>query len=187
MAWFTAAQVDDLQRRYPKGTRVPYTALAEEYGCHRQTIHNVLHGRFWKEHKNPRPLNGERHQKGEAHGQAKLTIPLVEAARIRHLAGEPINKLATEYGVGRSVMRDAIEGITWAHVPGAVAREDRPQTQFRQGAAQPHAKLTDELVREGRRLYAGGMKVRAIARHLDRPYSLVYDAVTGKTWRHVTA
>lgn len=57
--------------------------------------------------------------KGEQVQTAKLTEAIVRSARSRHAAGEPYQKLASEFGVSRDTLRDAVRGFTWKHVGGA--------------------------------------------------------------------
>lgn len=53
---------------------------------------------------------------GERHYRAKLTESKVREARRRAAAGEPIRKLAREYGVADTVMGKAVRGVTWRAV-----------------------------------------------------------------------
>lgn len=55
-------------------------------------------------------------RKGELQCWAKLTVPKVREARRRRANGEPINRLAAEYGVSAWAMGSAIVGKTWGHV-----------------------------------------------------------------------
>lgn len=53
------------------------------------------------------------------------------------------------------------------------------------GMAKANAKLTDDLVREIREVYAAGMPLWTVARHFEVSPSTVYGVVTGRSWRHV--
>ena len=56
----------------------------------------------------------------------------------------------------------------------------------RPGEAHPKAKLTDDLVREMRRLYATGVSHHKLAIQFDVAFSTEWKAVTRRTWKHVT-
>lgn len=54
---------------------------------------------------------------GEDNNAAKLTDAQVREIRARHQAGEAgYKRLADEYGVSKSVIRDVIKRITWSHI-----------------------------------------------------------------------
>lgn len=61
------------------------------------------------------------HLKGRARGErspkARLTEALVISARQRNAAGEPVMRLALEFGVSRPTLQDAVQGKTWTHLP----------------------------------------------------------------------
>lgn len=195
MAWLTDAQVEDLRKRYAGKSHIPYQRLADDYDCSRQTIWNAIHGANWTRRSDTpdhaKRRDRSRYKHGEDHGIAKLTEPQVLEARADHAANVPLRTLAQRYHVANRTIREAIEGITWSHLPGAIAKQDRPQTQFRSGTAQASAKLDDDMVRAMRAMGAeqvratGRMNVRTIAAHFERSYAIVYDVMRGKTWRHV--
>jgi hypothetical protein len=54
--------------------------------------------------------------RGERHYAAKLTAADVPIIRARAAAGEPIGRLAREYGVHRITLRDVVRGLSWKHV-----------------------------------------------------------------------
>lgn len=55
--------------------------------------------------------------RGERHAGAKLTAPIVQAARARYAAGGVfVRQLAEEYGVSLGTMFDVIRRRTWRHV-----------------------------------------------------------------------
>lgn len=59
----------------------------------------------------------EAHPRGEASATARLTEVDVRAIRRRQAAGETMNALAREYGVGKSQIGRIVSGEKWAHVP----------------------------------------------------------------------
>lgn len=54
--------------------------------------------------------------KGSRNANSKLTEASVVDIRARHRAGESVRSLASEYGVSRVALRNAIAGRTWRHV-----------------------------------------------------------------------
>lgn len=59
---------------------------------------------------------------GEANVRSKLTAAAVIAAREAHRGGTSIKDLARENGVSVPAMYQAVKGIGWAHIPGALPR-----------------------------------------------------------------
>jgi hypothetical protein len=47
---------------------------------------------------------------------AKLTDEIVREIRVRAAAGEPRATLAQEFGVGKTAIHNAVQGLTWKHV-----------------------------------------------------------------------
>jgi len=60
-------------------------------------------------------LNG-RTLRGEAHGSSKLSEREVRAIRHRLRNGEPIRKIAGDFGVSRCTVRDILHRRTWKHL-----------------------------------------------------------------------
>lgn len=56
-------------------------------------------------------------QRGELHGQARLTESLVADARARRAAGAKTKRMARELGVSETTLRNAVKRKTWKHVP----------------------------------------------------------------------
>lgn len=69
-----------------------------------------------------RGRNGNASVHGERHGSAKLTDATVAEARKLHSTGNySYNELARQFKVTKNVMREAVQGKTWKHVPLAAA------------------------------------------------------------------
>lgn len=67
----------------------------------------------------------------ERQGSTKLTAADVAAMRLRYAAGEAgFPALAREYGIGVRTALEAIRGLTWMHVPGAVTTVVRRPGQW---------------------------------------------------------
>lgn len=61
-------------------------------------------------------------RKGEKHPMVKLTDDLVATLRRRKAGGVTYKSLARETGHPRLTIYDAVRGVTWSHLPGAVGR-----------------------------------------------------------------
>ena len=61
-------------------------------------------------HRNPEKL------RGELNPRAILTLARVEEAKVRRAAGEPLTKVAAEWGVKPSTLQAAVRGQTWKPV-----------------------------------------------------------------------
>jgi hypothetical protein len=55
--------------------------------------------------------------RGIFHHATKLTATDVPVIRARAAAGEPLGRLAREYGVHRVTLRDVVRRVSWKHVP----------------------------------------------------------------------
>lgn len=136
-----------------------------------------------KAQRNAEAMRGQ-NVRGSQHGQAKLTEALVIEIRTQAAQGATSADLATTYGVSRGVIREAIQGITWAHVPGAM-----PEFLFStlvQGEAHGNAKVTPDLVREIRALGASGQRHADIAERFGISKATVQSIVARTTWAHVS-
>ena len=58
--------------------------------------------------------------RGSRHYGARLNAAMVQDARARFTAGERIYRLAHEFGVTEGTMREAIRGLTWGWLAGAI-------------------------------------------------------------------
>lgn len=67
--------------------------------------------------------------RGERHPHARLTEHVVLAARQRAQNGELVCAMAIEYGVTPAVLRSAVNGRKWKHLPGAIKRKPGPRRQ----------------------------------------------------------
>lgn len=56
-----------------------------------------------------------------------------------------------------------------------------------QGTKSPNSKLTDDCVREIRRLWRGGMKTKDISDRFPASRSVVSSVCNGKSWKHIKA
>lgn len=139
-------------------------------------------------------VNG-RCARGEKNGSSKLS----EATAIRVLEmahnGTPHIEIARLLDLPPTTVHCITSGITWAYLGIAphMPLKNRPapqwqvQTQFEANRGQNNrlAKLTDEIVREARRLRALGVKIKDISAMYGVGGTTLSNAINGKTWRHV--
>jgi len=110
---------------------------------------------------------------GEEQWNAKLTATKVREARALYAAGGWTQAaLATRYGVSVRTMGKALRGEKWAHVENAQSISLRPSL---------NSKLTDDDVREIRRLHAaGGVSHRQLGLRFGVTRETVRDILNGK-------
>lgn len=121
--------------------------------------------------------------RGERHGNAKLTEAAVLECRRRYAAGERLRVLVAEFGVTTAGMSNAISGDTWAWLPDAVPVDKRRHGKG--GIAHHAAKLTPEIVIEARRRYSAGEKQPDLAAEYGVTQATLQKALTGQTWQDV--
>ena len=150
------------------------------------------HAHMWRVGRQPTYTN---HPKGQGVGTSKLTEAQVLEMRRRYAEGGTAGGLGRAYGVSQATAWNVIHGVTWAHLPGAVARRGRgvgshvdrvydPATQPR-GDAMPEAILTDAAVLAMRHRYAAGEAAVALAAEYGVASSSAWNAIHGVTWAHV--
>ena len=77
--------------------------------------------------------------------------------------------------------------LRWAtHSENMLDRREHGTVPDRRGQKHPMARLTDEVVQAMRQRRRDGLYFREIAEEFDLPKLTVYDAVTGKTWSHLS-
>lgn len=68
----------------------------------------------------------DRVPRGERNGFSKLTDDQVLAIRAEYAADRPkMSALAAKYNVSRSLIRQVVRGVVWAHLPGATPCESK--------------------------------------------------------------
>jgi hypothetical protein len=103
---------------------------------------------------------------------AFLGPPPSERHEVAHGDGRPTNNHWTN--------------LRWAtHAENMLDKRVHGTYPDRKGEKHPMARLTDEVVLAMRRRRRDGLLFREIAEEFGFPKVTVYDAVTGKTWRHL--
>jgi hypothetical protein len=105
-----------------------YPAIAARYRVCLNTIYDAIRGRTWSHVPNavgPEERRRSGRRKGERcnitfgmrHGAAKLTDAKVREARRLARTGIRITEIARQFGVTRTAASNAIQGLTWRHIP----------------------------------------------------------------------
>jgi hypothetical protein len=127
---------------------------------------------------------------GERNASAKIKDVDVGAIHVAYRSGETSTAIAGRYEVDPHTVRNVLNGHAFPHC------QPTGRTKMRQrgplpgqgvGEQNSNAKLTEEAVREIRRLRAaGGYTLGRLARMFGVHLSLIGYVVQGKIWRHVS-
>lgn len=125
------------------------------------------------------------HQRGERHGNHKLTSEQVLEIRRRYANGESQRSLAGAFGVTRGAIGSCVTGQNWASFPLRDTRSSRwPR---RKGSAHPNAKLQEADVLLIRSVYAaGGMTQAELAARFGVTRGLIGQITRGAGWAHLS-
>src|SRR4029077_8081835 len=134
------------------------------------------------------PAHGE--QRGESNPGAKLTGQQVENIRALGAQGLPHKKIAGIFGVGREAVGKILRNERWQTESQAdVIRQYDERNGYRRGMTgkcNPMSKLSEDQVREIRKLAAEGMVQRRIAEKFGVGPMQVSRIVNGTRWKWVT-
>lgn len=117
---------------------------------------------------------------GERSPHAKLTQEQVMDIRARYAAGAKQTDLAKAYGVSQPTISCAVRGVCYGI--GEVLHHPPRRRQRPTGAASPHAKLTQEQVRECRARYAAGESQVSLAKAYGIGKPGMSDLLRGKSY-----
>lgn len=151
----------------------PIDGLIVMHTCDVPACVNPAHLRSGTHRDNSRDMSRKR--RGNT---VKLTEANVLDARRRAAAGEPIKSIAKSIGVAFSTAQSAITGLSWAHLPNAVARRGI-------GATHHASKLTDADARAIRARGAAGETGAALGREYGVSKVAACHIIAGRTWRHL--
>lgn len=131
-----------------------------------------------------RAKSGRPHLRGSESPNAKLQESDVREMRSMFAGGDLCERIAELFGVDPETAHDAIHGITWKHVPGAVEAERKSFPLL--GSDIGTSKLTLESVIAIRDEYARGVtSQRELARRYNVATSSISRVIRGETWGHV--
>lgn len=115
--------------------------------------------------------------------ELKFTEAIVLECRLRYAAGETQQALAAEFGVTPSAMSQAVTGVHFVRLPGAVpGAEDHHKAR---GNRHRGAKLTAEIVLECRARSASGENSYALAEEFGVAQPTMHAAISGRTWKRL--
>jgi HNH endonuclease len=130
--------------------------------------------------RDPRP-GGRPELVGKPGRNAQLSDQEVMELRREYAAGRTQEELAAALGVARHVVRLAVLGRTYKHLPGGVTRERVPC----HGLEHPLAKLDDNAVRDIRTRAAAGEPAKSLALLYGVSRGSIYQIIQRRTWKHV--
>jgi len=119
---------------------------------------------------------------GEGHHSANLTGEDIRAIRNFAYGSELTRQqIADRFGIARTTVNDIIHGRTWTHVDP----DWKPPQSKRSGVSHPNAKLSEDDVREIRKLSQNGFSQRKIANKFGVTRGTIEPILKGETWAHV--
>lgn len=127
--------------------------------------------------------NKKRIKHGENHHSASLTEDDIRQIR-KFGEGSDLTRqqIASRFGIVRTTVNDILTGRTWQHVDP----DWNPPKSKSRGTKHPNAKLTEDDVREIRRLSANGLSQRKLAAQFGVSRGTIEPILKGETWKHVT-
>lgn len=131
----TDAQVQELRQRYAAGEKI--RDLRHGYGISQQQANRIVAGVTRK----LAPVDVEWRARGLRDSRSRLTAEQRQEIRDRRAAGEPVASVAASYGISEPYVSEVVNG--------------RPHRN-RHPSGPPRVRVTHDLVREIRSLYATG-------------------------------
>lgn len=120
---------------------------------------------------------------GERNHRAKLKAEDIDDMRALRDSGVSRDEIAARYGVAPTHVSKVLLGSLWSHLaPTTEARAKLRSRGYVRGGKHHLAKLTEEVVREMRRLHASGMSGTEIARRFGVHKTTACRAIRGSTW-----
>lgn len=123
------------------------------------------------------------HSRGENAPWAILTDDQVRSLRLRYAKGETCPALAREAGIKRTTLWNAIHGVSFDHIPGAVTPNDRRDNS---GERHHRARLKkSDIPAICTAYWAGGLSMLALGRIYGISDETIRAIIHGKSWKHV--
>lgn len=119
--------------------------------------------------------------KGERHFNAAITEDDVRQIRYFGYTNMTKRAIGKKFGISRQATTDILLKHTWGHVDP----EWQPPASKKKGQEHPFAKLTEDDVREIRKLSENGLSQRKIAAQFDVSRGTIEPILRGETWKHV--
>jgi DNA invertase Pin-like site-specific DNA recombinase len=111
--------------------------------------------------------------RGEKHSRATLTDDQVRQTIDLLASGKARQEIADEFGVGRSVIDGIAKGQNWRHIPRPLGFDVRL----------PTSKLTEDQVREIRRLRTANRSIADLAKSFGVGRTTIFNIVVGRRWK----
>jgi hypothetical protein len=124
-------------------------------------------------------ISKRRHAHGSKVGTSKLTDDQVIVIRSEYRPGLGI-AIAKKYGITPQLVHLIAHGKAWKHIGG-----DGPPVGMARGEDNGQCKLTDDKVREARRLRREGWTLASLASRYGVGLMTIRAACLGLTWGHV--
>jgi hypothetical protein len=195
-AALTDRQAWEIRAEYATGN-YSAVALAARFRVPANVVRMLVSGRRYRHVPGALPetllreIARKNHAAGERSGNATLTDGQVAEMRRLYATGlYRREELARRYRVNVKTFVKAASGATWAHVPGALSREELARIgrshRIRVGTEHGSAKLTEGQVREIRRLWAEGSVSKAeLGRRFGVSGCTAGMIVNRQVWRHI--
>ncbi|MFF3024431.1 helix-turn-helix domain-containing protein [Gottfriedia sp. NPDC057948] len=190
----------EIRRLYVE-TQMNFTEIGEKYGISSTMVGSIVRRESWdhvddglsydiKELKKNKP---SKMPKGENHHFTKLTEEIAIRIRKAYKMTDLTSKqIAEKFGVSEGVVLSLINGTSWSHINDGIVitKEDKQKRllnrKLPKGEENHASKLTENLVREIRKLYgAGQITIKQLAERYSVSQSVVFSIVHRQTWKNV--
>lgn len=124
-----------------------------------------------------------KHLRGERIGLSKLTDDQVHKILGRIANGEPLKRIAMDYGVKGNTLSSLKSGVTWNHIsrPVGFPKEDISTKGSRNGSAV----VTETQVVQMRSMYESGIPANVIGHKFQISHAQAWRIVVRQSWRHI--
>ena len=182
-AKLTEEEVLQIYKDYKNGKMDQYR-LAEKYNVKQTTIQQITSGHTWKHITGGKPLESSSKHCSKLEAEDVLKI------REEYKTGDiSIYDLALKYDVKRDTIFKVVNGKTWKKVTNGevVIPLKQPPTKIGKsfGEMRYNAKMTDEKVREARKLYESGWSIRKLMEKYEMSECPITQIVKRQSWKHV--
>lgn len=166
--------------------RMTYQEIADCYGVADSVIRSIRNGDSWTSVTSQLPPGLMQDIANRTSANTTIDEPTaLEIRRLRNDLNLPLKQVADQLGVTVGIVVDVSLGYSWRHVGGTIRTRGNGDKGQAQGSERPNAKLTEETVREIRRLRATGVPYKQLTQQFSISLACVSNIVNRKTWKHV--
>lgn len=188
-AKITKSDVPEICRRYASGE--DNESIAKDFGISFWSISDIAGRRTWKKVPVPKDieeacLRRARSRKRDFPSIAMLNLEQVTEIKQRLVNGDPQSDLAREFGVSSGAIFAITKNLSYAYVPWPDSPNAPPRVKEKPACRGCNASLTDDQVREVRKLLSEGMNPHAIGAKLGISGGSVRQIRDGTTYRYVS-